>query len=235
MWGSFGKDLINDLKNKRAIIPNLLSVSRVFAPFIIIPLTFSGNIPLTLLAIAGFAATDFLDGKLARLLKAETKLGRILDPIADKLFALGLLIPLIPECPLLSIPLILEGTIAAINTKSFIDGKNPKTKFSGKVKIWTLSASLISTCLNIATKMPVFSVLTNISIGVTALLEVKNIKEYSNISKEEEPLEDLNYSEKNYNETISEEEMDILRKERDILLEQSQMDKPKILCKKLKK
>jgi CDP-diacylglycerol--glycerol-3-phosphate 3-phosphatidyltransferase/cardiolipin synthase len=41
-------------------------------------------------AILAAAATDFLDGFLARLLQAETELGRMLDPIADKAFVLML-------------------------------------------------------------------------------------------------------------------------------------------------
>ena len=40
-------------------------------------------IPFTLFVIASF--TDFLDGLLARLYKEESKLGELLDPIADKI------------------------------------------------------------------------------------------------------------------------------------------------------
>ena len=40
-------------------------------------------IPFTLFVIASF--TDFLDGLLARMFKEESKLGELLDPIADKI------------------------------------------------------------------------------------------------------------------------------------------------------
>ena len=40
----------------------------------------------------GFAAiTDFLDGRVARWLKAESMLGKILDPIADKCLVLAVM------------------------------------------------------------------------------------------------------------------------------------------------
>jgi CDP-diacylglycerol--glycerol-3-phosphate 3-phosphatidyltransferase len=48
-------------------------------------------------AIVAAAATDFLDGWLARRLQAESRFGRMLDPVADKLFVLILLGTLIAE------------------------------------------------------------------------------------------------------------------------------------------
>jgi len=47
--------------------------------------------------IIAAAITDFLDGFLARLLHAESELGRMLDPIADKVFVLILVGTLIAE------------------------------------------------------------------------------------------------------------------------------------------
>lgn len=48
---------------------------------------------IALVAIVFLAViTDFLDGFLARLLKQETKLGRYLDPVSDKVVSLGSLI-----------------------------------------------------------------------------------------------------------------------------------------------
>ena len=40
-------------------------------------------IPFFIFVLASF--TDFLDGLLARLYKEESKLGELLDPIADKI------------------------------------------------------------------------------------------------------------------------------------------------------
>lgn len=69
-------------------LPNLLTLSRI----IVIPLviaTFYAPAPwgpwvgCVLFSAAGL--TDWLDGRLARLWKQQSELGRLLDPIADKL------------------------------------------------------------------------------------------------------------------------------------------------------
>ena len=52
-------------------------------------------IPFTLFVIASF--TDFLDGLLARMFKEESKLGELLDPIADKIIVATALILLVMD------------------------------------------------------------------------------------------------------------------------------------------
>jgi CDP-diacylglycerol--glycerol-3-phosphate 3-phosphatidyltransferase len=68
-------------------ISNLLSVSRVI---LVIPLymclqleTATGDI-LAVAVMVAAAATDFFDGRLARTFNQKSDLGRVLDPIADK-------------------------------------------------------------------------------------------------------------------------------------------------------
>lgn len=176
------KELIKDLKNKRAIIPNLLSASRIAAPFVIPPLALTGNIPLVLIAASGFFLTDFLDGKIARALHGETKLGQLLDQVSDKVCAIGLLLALLPTIPLMSIPLILESIIAAINIKSTKQGKNVKSVESGRLKMWPLSISLIAGYGMILSPSIILSTITYLSLTATAVLEIINIKEYHEIS-----------------------------------------------------
>jgi len=179
-----------DLMNPRAIIPNLLSTSRIAAPFVIPPLAISGNIPLVLLATSGFLLTDFLDGKIARALNGQTKLGQLLDQISDKICSIGLLLALIPTVPLMAIPLILESTIAAINIKSTRNGLDVKSVQSGRVKMWPLSISLISGYGMLLSPSIIFNVLTHLGIITTITLETINIKEYHDISNKcnhEEP------------------------------------------------
>jgi phosphatidylglycerophosphate synthase len=50
-----------------------------------------------LAALLAAAATEFLDGQLARLLHARSTTGRILDPIADKVFVVAALATLLSE------------------------------------------------------------------------------------------------------------------------------------------
>ena len=52
-------------------------------------------IPFILFIVASF--TDFLDGLLARMFKEESKLGELLDPIADKIIVAAALILLVMD------------------------------------------------------------------------------------------------------------------------------------------
>ena len=81
-------------------VPNYLTIGRI----IIVPLFvfayylpgFYGDvIPFALFVLASF--TDFLDGLLARMYKEESKLGELLDPIADKIIVATALILLVMD------------------------------------------------------------------------------------------------------------------------------------------
>jgi CDP-diacylglycerol--glycerol-3-phosphate 3-phosphatidyltransferase len=80
-------------------IPNLLTGFRVFSiPLMVFFLTFPGPLPsfLAALIFTIAAITDLLDGYFARLHKRETVVGKLLDPMADKLLILSGMIMLIP-------------------------------------------------------------------------------------------------------------------------------------------
>ena len=81
-------------------IPNILTVGRILiVPFFVLAFYlpgFYGDLTaLVLFIIASF--TDFLDGMLARLLGEESKLGELLDPIADKIIVAAALILLVMD------------------------------------------------------------------------------------------------------------------------------------------
>ena len=60
--------------------------------------------PFALFVIASF--TDFLDGLLARMFKEESKLGELLDPIADKIIVATALILLVMDETIKNLSLI---------------------------------------------------------------------------------------------------------------------------------
>ena len=81
-------------------IPNYLTIGRIIiVPFFVfsffLPGFYGDIIPFALFLIASF--TDFLDGLLARMYQEESKLGELLDPIADKIIVATALILLVMD------------------------------------------------------------------------------------------------------------------------------------------
>ena len=79
-------------------IPNILTICRIIlVPIFIgtfyLPGAMGDWIPFCIFVLASF--TDFLDGLLARLYKEESKLGELLDPVADKIIVGSALVLLV--------------------------------------------------------------------------------------------------------------------------------------------
>ena len=79
-------------------IPNILTIGRIiivpiFVATFFLPGFFGELIPFFLFVLASF--TDYLDGLFARIFKEESKLGELLDPIADKILVSTALVLLI--------------------------------------------------------------------------------------------------------------------------------------------
>lgn len=70
-------------------IPNLLSIIRIFLMYPLLIFISEENFLFALYIFTLAAATDGLDGYLARVMDWQTDLGRILDPIADKILLIG--------------------------------------------------------------------------------------------------------------------------------------------------
>ncbi|MFL5470465.1 MAG: CDP-alcohol phosphatidyltransferase family protein [Gemmatimonadaceae bacterium] len=78
-------------------LPNTITAGRILAAPFIAALPFIGSpgargIAFVLYVVA--AVTDYLDGKLARTRNLITDLGRLLDPLADKLLLFATLVPM---------------------------------------------------------------------------------------------------------------------------------------------
>lgn len=81
-------------------IPNALTISRLVAIPILMALLlvrFPGHDQLAAALFILFSFTDTLDGQLARRSGRVSDLGKFLDPLADKLFVLAVLIVLVQE------------------------------------------------------------------------------------------------------------------------------------------
>lgn len=76
-------------------IPNILTMMRlVLIPFIPYTYIIQNNRAASLLLIVLAALSDFLDGYIARRFHLVTELGKVLDPLADKLLLIAILLSL---------------------------------------------------------------------------------------------------------------------------------------------
>lgn len=78
-------------------LPNLITLARILITPVVALLPFiAGYWPklITLVVFVGAAVTDVWDGRLARRRNLVSDVGKLLDPIADKLLLLATLIPI---------------------------------------------------------------------------------------------------------------------------------------------
>jgi CDP-diacylglycerol--glycerol-3-phosphate 3-phosphatidyltransferase len=88
------------LRQKRVNLPNIITLARILlVPVFVVIYLWPGDrtyiIAATLFALA--AATDWLDGYLARRLNQTTPFGAFLDPVADKLIVVSALTVLVAQ------------------------------------------------------------------------------------------------------------------------------------------
>ncbi len=83
------------VSSRVATVPNLLSAARLLGVPLFLWLVLGpqqDGWALVVLMVSGF--TDWLDGMLARALNQSSKLGQVLDPLADRLYILAVVIGL---------------------------------------------------------------------------------------------------------------------------------------------
>jgi len=76
-------------------IPNLITIGRIGTVPVFVALSLTGHTVAALWTFIAAAASDGIDGLLARLLDQRSHLGGILDPIADKALVLSALLVLV--------------------------------------------------------------------------------------------------------------------------------------------
>lgn len=72
-------------------LPNVLSFLRVLGVPLFLWLLLRGDDGWALVVLALSGVTDYLDGKIARTFGMESRLGQLLDPIADRLYIISTL------------------------------------------------------------------------------------------------------------------------------------------------
>jgi cardiolipin synthase (CMP-forming) len=94
--GSNGQPLHRASLDRVATIPNLLSLTRILLiPVFVLLLLHHGTEEAGLLLLGGVVATDWVDGYVARHTGQVSNLGKLLDPIADRLALISALVALV--------------------------------------------------------------------------------------------------------------------------------------------
>jgi len=128
-------------------IPNILTIGRIiivpiFVLTFFIPGFFGDLIPFFLFVVASF--TDYLYGLLARILKEESKLGELLDPIADKILVAAALILLVMNSTIKNYEVI--AAIIILTREILISGLR-EFLARGKITMQVTSLSKLKTFL----------------------------------------------------------------------------------------
>ncbi len=138
-------------------LPNSLTLARIFiVPFLVVVLltNFAEDwfgVQRYFLAIVLFvtaAVTDILDGHLARKRNQVSKLGILLDPVADKLLVMAALIALVENhlAPAWATVIILGREFAVTGLRSIAasDGLMISASRAGKIKMWAQCIAIVS-------------------------------------------------------------------------------------------
>ena len=114
-------------------IPNILTVGRIIlVPILVFTFYLPGALgdwlPFFVFLLASFS--DFLDGLLARLFKEESRLGELLDPIADKIIVATALVLLVMDDSIRNYEVI--AAIIILTREILISGLR---EFLAKIKV----------------------------------------------------------------------------------------------------
>lgn len=167
-------------RNQNLTIPNALSVLRILiVPFFAYYFV-KDNLPVAVSLLVLSGLSDLFDGMIARRLNQITELGKMLDPLADKLtqgvvaLCLAIRYPII--CPVLVLLMVKElimlvGAIVLLKKK-----KRPgASKWYGKVStvLFYLSVSVIVIMDGFFQPEPqMFNLVSNILLGITGVFMV---------------------------------------------------------------
>lgn len=177
--------------NRVLTIPNLLSLARLA----LLPLVFadlvSGRLVRALVLLAIIAATDWLDGYLARRLNQVSKLGVLLDPISDRaLFVVvGVAFVVAGLLPLWALVLLLARDLAVIVVGGVVVARGrtspPAVTRTGKAATFGLMVALLVFLLaavagqGASSPQPVLHVIAWVLLAVNAVLYYVSAGQYA--------------------------------------------------------
>lgn len=170
-------------KHEIFTIPNLLSLSRIIMIPIIVWLFYQKqDYLLTLIVFVISSLTDIIDGYIARHYHMVTKLGKILDPIADKMTQFTLMVCLVKIHPLtlyLLIALIIkEFCMALMGLFALAHDIADSAKWYGKLSTVVIFICIILHLLIVDMTMHLSLFLIIITLGFMSLSLVMYARQY---------------------------------------------------------
>jgi CDP-diacylglycerol--glycerol-3-phosphate 3-phosphatidyltransferase len=164
-------------------LPNFLTISRILLVPVLVTILltrFEGKEFWGLAVFLLAAVTDFFDGYLARRRKEVTRLGRLLDPAADKILTSAAFISLVQleVAPAWMVATIVarEFAVSALRSFGALEGVEVRAGFSGKLKT---TVQIISIALLIVySKLGELSHLAPISLWVAVAVTIYSGAEY---------------------------------------------------------
>ena len=179
------------MKEKKKInLPNRLTILRmVLTPFLVYFMLTEWRFSplLSFIIFAAASITDFIDGKIARDRNLVTDFGKFLDPIADKIVVLSILICMITKglcSPVVVVIVIFREFIvsslrllAATNSVVLAAEKSGKVKTAFQMLSVTLILALCSVQSLFGAEIPVKTI-SNILMWITAALTLYSGVEY---------------------------------------------------------
>jgi cardiolipin synthase len=160
-------------------IPNTLTIIRfLFVPFIIWAIT-QDNYTLALILYTLSSVTDVVDGIIARKFNVISDFGKLMDPLADKLNQLSVLLTFAIKgiIPAWVIALLLVKEIFMIIGASFLYGKKlvVSSKWYGKLTTVFLFLGVISSLVTRIFSLPRFDIYI---YAVTIILAIYSLFSY---------------------------------------------------------
>jgi len=164
-------------------VPNVLTLSRLAAiPLLMILLVvrFEGHDQIAAVLFLIFSFTDTLDGQIARRRDLVSDLGKFLDPLADKLFVLSVLIVLVQEGLVAAWVVVVifsrELLITILRSVAATQGRIISAAPMGKTKTATQMAAV--TLLILQRPYPIVVPLADLAIGIAILFTVASGVDY---------------------------------------------------------
>ena len=164
--------------NKNITLPNILSVFRIFLiPFIVYEYCFRTRYAVSALLLLASGLTDVADGFIARRFAMSSDLGKAIDPIADKLTQLTVMLCLLTRFSFMMFPFtillakeILAGIIGIITIRK--TGTVPYAKWHGKLCTVVLYGVLFCHIIFFNLSIEISTVLILISVSVMLLSSI---------------------------------------------------------------